>query len=67
MKHKPEIIPYTLPTNWEWVTLDSINSRKSKSITPSQFPNKEFELYSVPIFSEGAPEIIMGKEIKSGK
>lgn len=67
MRHKPGIIPHILPKTWEWITLESINNRKPKSITPSKFPNQEFEIYSVPTFPTGKPEILKGKEIKSGK
>lgn len=39
----------------------------SESIDPRHFPNDMFELYSVPNFEYGVPEIIMGREIGSIK
>ena len=60
-------IPYTIPDNWRWVSLGSINQYSSSSIDPSKQPDEVFELYSVPSSAEDYPEIISGKEIGSTK
>ena len=56
-----------LPDNWAYISIDDVNSYESKSINPSVMPNNIFELYSVPVFSTGNPEIVLGKEIGSTK
>lgn len=56
-----------LPDNWAWVSMDDINEYRPKSANPAENPNDYFELYSVPIFPTGEPEIIIGKEIGSTK
>lgn len=56
-----------LPEGWVWTTLGEINLREAKGIDPGKTPEKTFELWSVPSFDDQAPEIIQGKEIKSGK
>lgn len=56
-----------LPKGWVETTIKDINLRKSQNINPYDFPDEEFESYSVPIFETGKPEIVEGKEIKSSK
>ncbi|MBD5585847.1 MAG: type I restriction endonuclease, partial [Clostridia bacterium] len=56
-----------LPDNWAYISIDDVNSYESKSINPSVMPNNIFELYSVPVFSIGNPEKVLGKEIGSTK
>jgi type I restriction enzyme S subunit len=56
-----------LPQGWIEVSVDEINLHKSQNITPSDFPEEEFELFSVPIFPTGKPENVLGKDIGSSK
>lgn len=56
-----------LPCVWTELKLEDIALRRGGSLTPSDYPDEEFELYSVPSFSDGHPEIKFGKEIKSSK
>jgi type I restriction enzyme, S subunit len=56
-----------LPTGWEKLALREIAARDMRTIDPSTAPDEEFELYSVPSFSDGRPEILLGNEIKSIK
>ncbi|MCC7164564.1 MAG: restriction endonuclease subunit S [Anaerolineae bacterium] len=56
-----------LPTSWALTTLGEIQLDTSRSILPSDTPSKMFELYSVPNFVEGKPEIVSGAEIGSNK
>lgn len=59
--------PYELPQGWVWTRLECINSFKNKSLTPNQFPEEVFEMYSVPSFSVNYPEIVNGEKIGSSK
>ncbi len=56
-----------LPRGWAWTTLGEVQLDKSWSITPKKSPDEIFELYSVPSFSVGGPEIVPGSQIGSGK
>ena len=48
-------------------TLGNVRKDKSKSIIPSKTPSQMFELYSVPSFSVGEPEIVYGSDVGSSK
>jgi len=56
-----------LPEGWVWTTLGEIRFDLAKGIVPSNFPEQFFELYSVPSFDLGIPQILQGKDIKSNK
>lgn len=57
-----------LPKGWVETEFGLINQKSSpKNIKPFEFPDKEFESYSVPIFVEGKPEIVKGSQIRSSK
>jgi type I restriction enzyme S subunit len=56
-----------LPDGWAWTTLEEIRVDRSQSINPQRMPQRAFELYSVPSFSGGKPEIVTGAEIGSSK
>ena len=49
------------------IELDEIMATKSGSVDPSKFPDEIFDLYSIPAFDRGAPEVVAGKEIGSVK
>lgn len=49
------------------VELGEIMASKSGSVDPSRFPDEVFDLYSIPAFDRGAPEVLAGKEIGSAK
>jgi len=55
-----------LPKGWAQVPLGKF-AAKTKNLDPSKFPTEIFELYSVPSFSTGLPEVVPGSEIKSSK
>ena len=48
-------------------TVAEINKYTGRSVNPMDFPEQLFELYSVPSFETGYPEIIKGVEIGSTK
>jgi type I restriction enzyme, S subunit len=56
-----------LPKGWARTTLGSIRLDLGKSVVPNKTPNQMFELYSIPAFESGQPEIVSGKEIGSNK
>jgi type I restriction enzyme S subunit len=56
-----------LPSNWAEVEFGEINDFQSETLDPSQFREEEFELYSVPSFPAGRPELVTGAQIGSTK
>ncbi|MEM2998240.1 MAG: restriction endonuclease subunit S [Thermoproteota archaeon] len=53
---------------WKWVKLKEIVDIRQETLNPQDYPDEEFELYSIPAYHEkGKPEIKVGKEIKSTK
>jgi len=40
---------------------------KSGAVDPSKFPDEVFDLYSIPAFDRGEPEVVPGKQIGSAK
>lgn len=56
-----------LPKGWKFKSLNDLNSGKSKNVDPARFPEKTFELYSVPQFEFSEPEYLKGSEVKSTK
>jgi type I restriction enzyme, S subunit len=52
---------------WTQTTLSEFCGQRGKSIEPSKTPESMFELYSVPSFPTGQPEIVAGKEVGSNK
>jgi len=49
------------------IALGSIMASKSGSVDPSKFPDEVFDLYSIPAFDRGQPEIVEGNKIGSTK
>ena len=56
-----------IPDNWEVASISQLNFYQSSSINPLLFPDEYFELFSVPNYDIGVPEIVKGKEIGSTK
>lgn len=61
MKHEE------LPAGWAGCTLGEFTQKRGRSIDPRKSPNSIFELYSVPSFDAGAPDLVPGSEIGSSK
>ena len=59
--------PFSIPENWFWTDIDSINQYSGSSIDPVKQPDMIFELYSVPSSADNYPEIMRGSEIGSTK
>lgn len=55
------------PASWQLASLADLGMGRTQTITPSDFPTKAFEVWSVPSFPTGSPEILLGKEIGSSK
>jgi type I restriction enzyme, S subunit len=56
-----------IPNTWVSVALGEINQFSGRSIDPQSTPDTEYELYSVPIFPTGRPELLRGSAIGSTK
>lgn len=53
---------------WRWVKLQEIVCMRKQTISPRDFPDEEFELYSIPAYhTSGFAEIQRGSEIGSSK
>ena len=49
------------------VPLGELMPLKKQTLDPRKNPDKEFELFSIPAFDEGAPEVVSGKDVGSSK
>lgn len=49
------------------IELDEIMATKAGSVDPAKFADEVFDLYSIPAFDRGEPEVVAGKEIGSAK
>ena len=56
-----------LPKNWSVVSLLYLNYHNSEIINPANYSDEWFELYSVPNYELGIPEMLKGTEIGSTK
>lgn len=59
--------PFSVPENWFWTDIDSINQYSGSPVDPMKQPDTVFELYSVPSSADDYPEILAGSEIGSSK
>ena len=53
--------------SWPMVALGELMAVRTPSIDPAKYPDEEFELWSIPAFDAGAPEMALGIEIGSAK
>ena len=53
--------------NWDTIALGDIAVQRGGSVDPKKFQEEVFELYSIPAFDSGTPEIVKGSEIGSSK
>lgn len=49
------------------IALSELMISRTGSVNPSKFPNEVFDLYSIPAFDHGYPEIVLGSSIGSVK
>ena len=52
---------------WNTISMGDIALRKGGSVDPKKHQDEVFELYSVPAFDAGAPEVVAGSAIGSPK
>jgi type I restriction enzyme S subunit len=52
---------------WTTKPLGDFVAKKSGSVDPSKFPDEAFDLYSIPAFDVGQPDVRTGNEIGSAK
>ena len=43
------------------VPLGSLMATKSGSVDPSKFPAETFDLYSIPAYDRGEPDVVVGR------
>ena len=53
--------------SWSTVRLGDLMPKRSPSVDPSKYPDEVFELWSIPAFDAGTPEVVAGSEIGSSK
>jgi type I restriction enzyme S subunit len=58
---------HTLPVGWSSAVLGKVRVDRSSSVDPSKSPREHFELYSIPAYPTGRPEVLKGKAIGSTK
>ncbi|HEY1381125.1 MAG TPA: hypothetical protein VGF55_30275, partial [Gemmataceae bacterium] len=56
-----------LPLGWTEIKLGDLGIGRSKPCEPRKQPTTVFELWSVPSYGTGKPEVKAGSEIESGK
>ncbi|NLX25823.1 MAG: restriction endonuclease subunit S, partial [Lentisphaerae bacterium] len=54
-------------SKWNNIKLGDLNEFRSETINPVRYESQTFELYSVPAYEAGLPEIVRGCEIGSSK
>ena len=52
---------------WNMISTGDIALRKGGSVDPKKHQDEVFELYSIPAFDAGAPEVVAGSSIGSSK
>lgn len=67
MKDEIRMTNDELPEGWTQVGFEELNSFSSRTINPANYPREVFELYSVPIYPTGKPEVVRGSEVGSTK
>lgn len=53
--------------SWETAKLGEFALNRGGSLNPEKFPDETFDLYSIPSYDSGSPEVITGSEIGSSK
>ncbi|MDE2982945.1 MAG: hypothetical protein OXU74_17275, partial [Gemmatimonadota bacterium] len=53
--------------SWNTIPVGDIALRRGSSVDPKKHPDEVFELYSIPAFDAGAPEVVPGSSIGSSK
>lgn len=56
-----------IPSSWIQVRFGEVNRFISRTLNPANTPDERFELYSVPSFPSGQPELQIGRAIGSTK
>jgi type I restriction enzyme S subunit len=56
-----------LPPGWELACLSKLGMARTKLVDPSTTPSEEWEVWSVPSYPTGSPELLTGEAIGSTK
>ena len=54
-------------SRWKKKLLGEIAAGKRQSVDPAKHTGETFDLYSIPAYDEGSPEIVKGSAIGSAK
>lgn len=52
---------------WNMISMGDIALRKGASVDPKKHQDEVFELYSIPAYDAGAPEVVAGSKVGSSK
>ena len=52
---------------WDSIALGDLALERGGSVDPAKHPDEVFELFSIPAFDAGTPEILQGSQIGSAK
>lgn len=56
-----------IPEEWVKVCVEDLGMIKTERIDPTDYPETEFELWSVPSYETGSPKYVKGEEVGSRK
>lgn len=56
-----------MAADWITVTAGQLAIERPGAVDPSKFPDEIFDLYSIPSYDTGEPEVLAGREIGSSK
>lgn len=62
----PEDVPFAIPEKWAWRKIGDL-SAKRKTVDPKDIDETIVELWSIPAYDEGSPQIVPAKTIGSSK
>lgn len=54
-------------SGWPTVALGDVMVKRAGSVDPSKWPDELFDLYSIPAFDRGEPDVVQGSDIGSTK
>ena len=61
-----EDVPFDIPESWGWILVEDL-SVKRRTVSPKDLQEQEVELWSIPAYDAGKPEIVAPKAIGSLK
>ncbi len=56
-----------MSSQWKILDVGELANTRTSSVDPTKFPDEVFDLYSIPSYDNGEPEVLCGKDIGSSK